>query len=226
MTADQHAQMALVAVGFTGLLSLFNIGGRLFWAVVSDRIGRKNTYFCFFLISIPAYAALPALANAGQIVLFVVTACLILTTFGGAFAVIPAYITDLFGPQMVSAIQGRMMTAWSTAGVVGSLLMSTLHQPANPGTHSFDVAFYTMSALLVLGLLCNSRVRPLEDQSFMKEDDPEHQASMVMLTGIYKVAITVPPQVKKLATAASWLPVCVPMGWGVWITWSRLALLF
>ncbi len=128
MTSDQRAQMALVAVGFTGLLSLFNIGGRLFWALVSDRIGRKNTYFCFFLISIPAYAALPALANAGQIALFVLTACLILSTFGGAFAVIPAYITDLFGPQMVSAIQGRMMTAWSTAGVVGSLLMSTLHQ--------------------------------------------------------------------------------------------------
>jgi MFS family permease len=224
MTSDQRAQMALVAVGFTGLLSIFNIGGRLFWAVVSDRIGRKNTYFCFFVISIPAYAALPAFANAGQVVFFVLTACLILSTFGGAFAVIPAYITDLFGPQMVSAIQGRMMTAWSTAGVVGSLLMSTLHQ--SMGAHAFDIAFYTMAGLLVLGFLCNLRVQPLADQLFMKEDDPEHQASMVMLTGVYRKVTLVPPQVMKLATAASWLPVCVPMGWGVWITLNRLTLLF
>jgi MFS family permease len=228
MTSDQRAQIALVAVGFTGLLSLFNIAGRLFWAIVSDRIGRRNTYFCFFLISIPAYAALPALANAGQVALFVITACLILSTFGGAFAVIPAYISDLFGPQMVSAIQGRMMTAWSTAGVIGSLLMSTLHRGSSAGgaagAHAFDIAFYTISALLVVGLICNTRVKPLADEDFMKDDDPEHQASMVMLTGVYK-AVAVPPQVRKFATAASWLPVCVPMGWGVWITLNRLTLL-
>jgi MFS family permease len=107
LNPEQAAQVAAIAAGFTGLLSLFNIGGRFFWASLSDYIGRKATYFTFFLLGIAMYASAPWLAHAGSKGLFVLAFGVILSMYGGGFATVPAYLADIFGTQFVGAIHGR-----------------------------------------------------------------------------------------------------------------------
>ena len=97
LSAAQKGQIAAIAAGFTGLLSLFNIVGRFFWASLSDRLGRKATYFCFFVLGIALYALTPSLGHAGQVALFVGAFCIILSMYGGGFATVPAYLADMFG---------------------------------------------------------------------------------------------------------------------------------
>src|SRR5262249_18782315 len=119
LTGDQQVAIAAIAAGFTGLLSLFNIGGRFFWASLSDYIGRKSTYYTFFLLGIALYALVPTAADVGSKFLFVGAACVILSMYGGGFATVPAYLADMFGTQFVGAIHGRLLTAWATAGIIG-----------------------------------------------------------------------------------------------------------
>src|SRR5690606_37612950 len=109
----QLGQIAAIAAGFTGLLSFFNIAGRIFWASLSVRIGRKGTYTVFFLLGVALYASIPWTASIGSMALFVAFFCIILTMYGGGFSTIPAYLADLFGTKMVGAIHGRLLTAWS-----------------------------------------------------------------------------------------------------------------
>jgi MFS family permease len=231
LNADQRAQIAIVAVGFTGLLSLFNIGGRLFWAVLSDRVGRQKVYYCFFLLGIPLYALMPTFISHGNLVLFVTGFCVIMSMFGGAFAAVPAYLSDLFGPEMVGAIQGRVLTAWSTAGVIGPLMISSLHdhEIGRVATLSaaYDQTFYVLAGLLVVGLLCNSMVRPVPDDVFMTDSELEqHQYEL-------RHHVPTPPrtdasvaiQSRVTAMAAVWATVCLPVGWGIWITLQRAAAL-
>ena len=103
LDAAQLAQIAAIAAGFTGLLSLFNIGGRFFWASFSDYLGRKNTYFVFFALGFALYAMIPNLGHLGNVSLFVAAFCIILSMYGGGFATIPAYLADIFGTQFVGA---------------------------------------------------------------------------------------------------------------------------
>ncbi len=124
LNAAQKGQIAAVAAGFTGLLSLFNIAGRFFWASLSDKLGRKLTYTIFFLLGGLLYASIPASAAAGSLALFVLSFCIILSMYGGGFATIPAYLADMFGTKMVGAIHGRLLTAWSTAGGRGPVLVN------------------------------------------------------------------------------------------------------
>ncbi|HUD71684.1 MAG TPA: OFA family MFS transporter, partial [Dongiaceae bacterium] len=108
---------ASAAAGFVGLLSLFNIAGRIGWASLSDRIGRRTTYAIFFALGIALYASVPAAGGAGSVPLFVAIFCVILTMYGGGFATIPAYLRDMFGTVQVGAIHGVLLTAWSAAGI-------------------------------------------------------------------------------------------------------------
>ncbi len=124
----QKAQIAAIAAGFTGLLSLCNIFGRIGWASFSDRLGRKVTYAVFFLLGLGLYAFVPTAAKAGLVAPFVIAFCVILTMYGGGFATIPAYLADIFGTHFVGAIHGRLLTAWSTAGVVGPVLVSYIRE--------------------------------------------------------------------------------------------------
>ena len=118
LTQAQKAQLATIGAGFAALLSLFNIGGRIGWASLSDYIGRKRTYFIFFALGILLYSSAPFAGRTGHVAVFVLIFCLILTMYGGGFATIPAYLADLFGTQYVGAIHGRLLTAWSTAGIL------------------------------------------------------------------------------------------------------------
>jgi MFS family permease len=124
LSPEQRMMVAGIAAGFTGLLSLFNIGGRFGWASLSDYIGRKNTYYTFFLLGIALYALAPIAAAIGSKLLFVFCFCIILSMYGGGFSTVPAYLADMFGTQMVGAIHGRLLTAWSAAGVIGPVLIN------------------------------------------------------------------------------------------------------
>ena len=120
LNAEQRALVAAIAAGFTGLLSLFNIGGRFFWASLSDYIGRKNTYYTFFLLGIAMYALAPWAAQTGNKALFVAFFCIILSMYGGGFATVPAYLADIFGTQFVGAIHGRLLCwrrSWARSGL-------------------------------------------------------------------------------------------------------------
>ncbi|MEQ9246485.1 MAG: OFA family MFS transporter, partial [Nitratireductor sp.] len=128
LDASQKSAIAAIAAGFAGLLSLFNIGGRFFWASLSDRIGRKNTYYAFFLIGIVLYALAPSAAHMGSQVLFVLMFGIILSMYGGGFATVPAYLADIFGTQFVGAIHGRLLTAWATAGIIGPVVVNYIRE--------------------------------------------------------------------------------------------------
>ena len=157
---------AVVAGGFVGLLSIANMAGRFGWSSLSDVIGRKATYLVFFTLGPLLYIAIPASGRAQSVALFVLCCFLILTMYGGGFATIPAYLRDLFGTRQVGAIHGRLLTAWSTAGVLGPALVSYIGKYQTdhgvPKAHQYDLTLYIMAGLLIVGLLCDLMVRPVD----------------------------------------------------------------
>jgi MFS family permease len=167
------SSVATIAAGFLGVLSLANILGRIGWASLSDRIGRRWTYFTFFGLGIVMYALVPFAGRIGSIALFVSLFCVILTMYGGGFATIPAYLADLFGTQYVSAIHGRLLTAWSTAGILGPTLVNALREVqlahGVPAAQAYNATMYILAGLLVVGLLCNTLVRPVDAKHFMSD---------------------------------------------------------
>ena len=232
LDAGQLASIAAIAAGFTGLLSLFNIGGRFFWASFSDYLGRKNTYFVFFALGFALYALIPNLGHLGNVALFVAAFCIILSMYGGGFATVPAYLADLFGTQMVGAIHGRLLTAWAAAGVLGPVLVNYLREyQLSIGVEraaAYDITLYILAGLLVLGFLCNLLVRPVDDKYFMT--DAELAAEQALGHDKGADASTVlewkaAPGTKPLAIAA-WLVVGIPLAWGVWVTLQKTAVLF
>jgi MFS family permease len=163
------------AAGFVGLLSLFNMGGRFGWASLSDRIGRRTTYAVFFTLGPLLYFLIPVSGRLGSVPLFVAACVLILTMYGGGFATIPAYLADLFGSQFVGAIHGRLLTAWSAAGVAGPFLVNYIRQAridaGVPKAEAYDTTMHLVAGLLLVGLLCNLAVRPVAERSFMSEEE-------------------------------------------------------
>jgi MFS family permease len=175
LDAEQKKQIAAIAAGFTGLLSLCNIGGRIAWASASDGLGRKTTYAIFFVLGFILYAAAPFAAKEGSVFLFVLFFCIILTMYGGGFATIPAYLADMFGTHMVGAIHGRLLTAWSTAGVLGPVLVNYIreYQLASgvPREAAYNQTMYVLAGLLLLGLVCDLLVRPVSDRFYMSDEE-------------------------------------------------------
>jgi MFS family permease len=154
------------AAGFVGLLSLFNMGGRFFWSSTSDKIGRKPTYTIYFLLGAVLYALIPTTSALHSVPLFVIVMCVIMSMYGGGFATVPAYLRDLFGTLQVGAIHGRLLTAWSAAGVVGPYLINFMrdYQVAHgvPLASSYNVTMYILAGFLVLGFACNALVSPVD----------------------------------------------------------------
>lgn len=232
LDASQLAAIAAIAAGFTGLLSLFNIGGRFFWASFSDYIGRKATYFVFFALGFLLYASVPTLSHLGSVALFVAAFCVVLSMYGGGFATVPAYLADLFGTQMVGAIHGRLLTAWAAAGVLGPVLVNYLREyQLSHGVaraDAYDITLYILAGLLVLGFICNMLVRPVADKYFMTEAELKaeqaigHDAGADHTTSLEWKADA---STKPLAILA-WLAVGIPLAWGVWITLQKTAVLF
>jgi MFS family permease len=160
------------AAGFVGLMSLLNMVGRFCWATTSDYIGRRNTYMIFFLLGILLYSTVPTLGHLGTIPLFVAAFCIILSMYGGGFATVPAYLRDMFGTYQVGAIHGRLLTAWSVAGVLGPVLVNYIRQyqidNGVPKAQAYSITMYIMCGLLLIGFLCNFAMRPVDEKYYYR----------------------------------------------------------
>lgn len=165
MCQDLFGVSAAVGGGFAGLLSIFNMGGRFVWSSLSDVIGRRAVYCVFFIAGTLLYCAIPFTQSTGNQTAFVAVTALIISMYGGGFATIPAYLRDLFGTHQVGAIHGRLITSWSMAAVVGPMLInyvSTAQKAAGvPKGQAYNSTLYLMAALLMVGLLANLLVRPV-----------------------------------------------------------------
>jgi MFS family permease len=223
----QLAAIAGVAAGFTALLSLFNIGGRFFWASLSDKMGRKMTYVVFFVLGGLLYASVPGSAAAGSKLLFVAAFCIILSMYGGGFATVPAYLADLFGTQMVGAIHGRLLTAWATAGILGPVVVNYMREYqlglGIPREQVYNQTMYILVGMLVVGLLCNLLVRPVADKWFMtdaelaEEKRLAHERASAAEVGAGAGAVG-GSATSGFVVALAWLAVGIPLAWGVYRT--------
>ena len=161
------------AAGFVGLLSIFNMAGRFVWSTASDYVGRKQTYVIYFALGAALYAFVPSTGNMGSVTLFVLTYGVILSMYGGGFATIPAYLSDIFGKAQVSAIHGRLLTAWSAAGVAGPALINYIREyQISSGVapaQSYSFTMYLMAGLLIVGLICNLLVRAVDSKFYSPE---------------------------------------------------------
>jgi MFS family permease len=165
------------AAGFVGLMSLFNMGGRFFWASVSDLIGRKSTYFAFFALGFLMYAAVPYTGSVGSVGLFVLCFCVIISMYGGGFATVPAYLRDMFGTRYVGAIHGLLLTAWSMAGIFGPVLVNYIRQynveHGVAKAAAYNVTMYVMAVLLIVGFFCNLFIRAVDEKHYMAHDEAD-----------------------------------------------------
>lgn len=166
MCQDMFGVSVAIGAGFTGLLSIFNMGGRFVWSTISDLTGRKAVYCLYFILGALLYAVLPYAQETQNRTLFVICTAMIISMYGGGFATIPAYLKDLFGTYQVGAIHGRLITAWSMAAVIGPLLINGLYdQRVAAGmakSQAYNGTFYLMCGLLMVGLVANLLVRPVD----------------------------------------------------------------
>ncbi|MDT5150403.1 MAG: hypothetical protein QOI01_2136, partial [Mycobacterium sp.] len=153
------------AAGFVGVLSLFNMAGRFVWSSTSDLIGRKPIYMVYLGGGIILYALL-ALVGSSATAVFVLLAGVILSFYGGGFATAPAYLRDLFGTYQVGAIHGRLLTAWSVAGILGPIMVNAIADSqkaaGKSGPELYTLSFSIMIGLLIVALVCNELLKPVD----------------------------------------------------------------
>src|SRR4051812_7682034 len=234
LDAGQLAAVAAIAAGFTGLISLFNIVGRFAWASSSDFLGRKLTYLVFFVLGILLYASAPWSGRLGAVALFVAAFCIILSIYGGGFATMPAYLADMFGTQHVGAIMGRLLTAWSVAGLFGPLIVTNLrdYQLARnmAPPQVYELIAYVLCGLLALGFLCNLLVRPVADEHFMSEAELDAERRTVnesaRLAGLSETQQIRLDRTPTSRLVGAWIAVGLPLLWGVCITLHKAWALF
>jgi MFS family permease len=233
LTSDELAAIAVVAGGFTALLSLFNIGGRFLWASLSDKLGRKLTYTVFFVLGALLYFSIPGSAAAGSKVLFVAAFCVILSMYGGGFSTVPAYLADLFGTQNVGAIHGRLLTAWATAGILGPVVVNYMREYqlglGIPREQVYNQTMYILIGMLAIGFIANLLIRPVADKHFMTDDElakerqaAQDKAKATAVTGQSSDSTVTSPAL----VAFAWLAVGIPLAWGTYRTLLSAAKFF
>ena len=158
---------AAAAAGFVGLLSLCNMSGRIVWSSTSDLVGRKRTYMMYLGVGAVTYFLL-ASSGTASIAWFVLLTGVILSFYGGGFATVPAYLRDLFGTLQVGAIHGRLLTAWSAAGVAGPLIVNAIADSetaaGKSGADIYTLSLYIMVGVLAVGFVANLLIRPVADR--------------------------------------------------------------
>jgi len=230
--ATLAAAAASIGAGFVGLVSLFNIFGRFAWASSSDNLGRKVTYFIFFTLGAALYVLAAFAADWKSLALFVLSFCIIASMYGGGFSTIPAYLADMFGTQFVGAIHGRLLTAWSTAGIVGPVIVNYLHDTRQaagiPADKIYGPIFYILAGLLVVGFVANLLVRPVASRWHMTDEELHvehmrlHESDEPLKPGSQGIG-------KGGLDAKAlpfWLLVGIPLAWGIWETLQKAITLF
>ncbi|QOZ27753.1 OFA family MFS transporter [Bradyrhizobium sp. CCBAU 51753] len=223
LDAAQKAQIAAIAAGFAGLLSLFNIGGRFFWASLSDKIGRKNTYYTFFVLGIVLYALAPTFAAMGSKLLFVLGFGIILSMYGGGFATVPAYLADMFGTQFVGAIHGRLLTAWSTAGIIGPVVVNYIREfqlaAGVPRDQLYNTTMYILCAMLIAGFICNYLIKPVDPKWHMSDAEVAKLQEPTATGGNGATgSFGIGKGGLDARAALFWLFVGIPLAWGIYMT--------
>ena len=230
LTGPQKAAIAAAAAGLVGLISLFNSLGRIFWASMSDLLGRKPTYLIFFVLGIVLYAALPTLGHLGLAVLFVAVVCVILTMYGGGFATLPAYLADIFGTQFVGAIHGRVLTAWSVAGVAGPVLIAGLRQSQlAAGVASnlvYDRTLYIMAGLLGVAWCATSSSARWPRRHYMTDADLARERALQHDDTSARDAEAAARGRFGAVGVLAWLGVGIPFAIGLYIALQKAAALF
>jgi MFS family permease len=164
---DTSSVAATAATGFVGLLSIFNMAGRFAWSSTSDFLGRKPTYVMYLGVGMILYFLL-AVAGHSATAVFVLITGVIISFYGGGFATVPAYLRDLFGTYQVGAIHGRLLTAWSAAGIAGPLIINGfLDAQGKPGElvySDYRPALFTMIGVLAIGFVANLLIRPVAEK--------------------------------------------------------------
>lgn len=228
------AAAAAVGAGFVGLISLFNIFGRIAWASSSDKFGRKRTYYIFFILGALLYCTATYVAGFKSLALFVACFAVIASMYGGGFATIPAYLADMFGTQFVGAIHGRLLTAWSTAGILGPVVVNYMHdtrlEKGVPFDQVYAPIFVVLAGLMVVGFIANMLVKPVADKYFMTDAE---------LAEVHKISHEKTMQNQAKAGAAvneaqqhpvlvklAWAAVLIPISYGVWSTVQKAWVLF
>jgi len=230
------AAVASVGAGFVGLISIFNIFGRFAWATSSDKLGRKRTYYIFFVLGAIMYCTATYVAGFKSLALFVASFCVIASMYGGGFATIPAYLADMFGTQFVGAIHGRLLTAWSTAGILGPVVVNYMHDTGLEAGVPFDQVygpiFLTLAGLLVIGFIANLLVKPVAEKYYMTdaelaaEHKLAHDQSVAVSGAAGKSAEAAKSDNHPLLTVMAWALVLIPISYGVWSTIQKTWVLF
>jgi len=207
----QTKAAATVGAGFVGMISLFNIGGRFFWASLSDRVGRKPLFAVITALGAALYGvAAPAVAGT-SLGLFIVVVAVIASMYGGGFATVPAYLADTFGTRFVGAIHGRLLTAWSLAGVVGPLLVANLRDAriaaGVPRPEVYTSIFLLLAGMLVVAFVTNLLVGPVAPKWHMAAGDTPAPAASPASGHAGKI---------DLAVVLAWAAVGLPVAWGVY----------
>ncbi|PKO54042.1 MAG: MFS transporter [Betaproteobacteria bacterium HGW-Betaproteobacteria-20] len=225
------AAAAAIGAGFVGLISLFNIFGRFAWATSSDKLGRKRTYSIFFILGVIMYCTATYVAGFKSLALFVGAFCVIASMYGGGFATIPAYLADIFGTQFVGAIHGRMLTAWSTAGIVGPVIVNYMHDTRLEAKIPFDQIyapiFLVLAGLLVVGFIANLLVKPVAEKYYMTDAELEaehklaHEKSIATNVNSNTANGVAQSASHPVLVAIAWALVLLPIGYGIWSTMQK-----
>ncbi len=212
---EKSSVSTAAAAGFVGVLSLCNMLGRFVWSSTSDIIGRKLIYVIYLGLGIALYLTL-ALGGGGTVALFVILAGVIISFYGGGFATVPAYLRDLFGTFQVGAIHGRLLTAWSAAGIAGPLIINGfLDAQGKPGeltAPDYRAALLTMVGVLVVGFVANLLIRPVSERFHESGDGDDADE-----TGGSGVVEDESHGVSPILVVA-WLVVSIPLAYGVYQT--------
>lgn len=219
---------ATVAAGFVGLLSVANMAGRFGWSTASDFLGRKRTYMVYLGVGVLLYLGLSTIGSSST-ALFVLFCAVIISFYGGGFATAPAYLRDLFGTFQVGAIHGRLLTAWSTAGVLGPLIVNGVldaqGDPGNLRAADYRPALLIMTAVLVVGFVANLLIRPVDGkwhEAGQVSDAADGYASPIPDAG----AADAPTGSSRTAIAVMWAVVTVPLAYGLFYAGKAALQLF
>ena len=222
---------AAIAASFVGLISLFNIFGRFVWASSSDKLGRKQTYVVFFVLGAALYVLASYGADWKSLAVLVGSFCIIASMYGGSFSTIPAYLADLFGTQFVGAIHGRLLTAWSTAGIVGPVVVNYMHdvrvERHVPFDQIYGPIFFTLAGMLLVGFVANLLVRPVADRWFMTEAELMEEKRLAH-EAAPKTAGPVTGSKGGISGGVilAWAVVAIPLAWGIWTSIVKALPLF
>jgi MFS family permease len=224
------AAAALVGAGFVGLISVFNIFGRIGWASSSDKLGRKRTYFIFFVLGVFLYCSAAYVAGFKSLALFVACFCVISSMYGGGFATIPAYLADMFGTQFVGAIHGRLLTAWSTAGVIGPVIVNYMHDTRLEAGVPFDEIYapimLVLAGMMVIGFVANLLIKPVADKDFMTDAELDAVRSAGHEKTIIKSTTVIAAEQYGVVMWLAWAAVLIPIAYGIWSTAQKAWSLF